>query len=158
MKSEDRALGEFREQGRRLLFFIELAECLGKSRIGEARSLGIDHVIMKHMQQTLWKDVCVHQWRHQVAECLLPLRTVCLRFPSVKLMNDQVGNFMYVGNQEEKRMTVVVNGDSWDAPVVTGKVTDLGNPALTKFEFKWMLLPELEAVGQSGGWNMFIQN
>jgi hypothetical protein len=73
------------------------------------------------------------------------------------LMDDQVGDFMHIGNQEKEWVTIVVDGDPGYAPFVTSKVADFGDAALTKFEFKRVSLPKLEAVHQRGGWNMLIQ-
>jgi hypothetical protein len=69
-------------------------------------------------------------------------------------MNPEVSHFMDERDEEQEGVAVRVDGDTWGFPGLAGEITKLGDSRTTENKVKRPLLPELKAIGKSGGWNV----
>ena len=83
---------------------------------------------------------------------------MCLHFPAALLVDDKMSYFMNIGHQEKKWMTVVVNGNPRDSPLVTGEISDFGQSSFAQFEIERPIQPQLIAVRQGCRWDMFFKD
>lgn len=85
--------------------------------------------------------------RTQLAKARFPFLPMRESAPAETVMDAQVCDFVNVGDQEEERRTVGVDGDPRGATGPAGEVSQFGGPACADLEKEGSLFPKLKAIG-----------
>src|SRR5262245_32173429 len=96
----------------------------------------------KLFDQRQRENLFAQQGRHQLLKCFFPLTAVRFRFPSMTKMHNKVRHFMNVSEEEQERVTVVVDRNSGRPSFLESKVANLGDPLLAQAKFERMDLPK----------------